>query len=134
MTVLCILILINIRQQSHRIQLISAIGNDGSHCLYRHFIRMLFSQIVTQVLYILPFAILNLLAFLIDTSTDLFRFINQLFTISLFLSYITSFYIFTMSSHIYRQELVKCLWFRKARKDEREFDLTTIVNGQNIQT
>ncbi|CAF0996289.1 unnamed protein product [Rotaria sp. Silwood1] len=134
MTVLCALTLNNIRQQSRRIQPVSGTGKDGSRRLDRHLIRMLFAQIITQVLSILPFAILNLVGFLTDRRTDLFGFFNQIFTIPLFVSYVTSFYIFTMSSRIYRQELLRLFWFRKVGDDGREFSLRTLTNGRSIQT
>ncbi|CAF3289200.1 unnamed protein product [Rotaria sp. Silwood2] len=134
MAILCILTLINVRQQSHRIQPMLATGNSGSRRLDRHLIRMLFSQILTQVLCILPFAILNLMGFFIDRRTQLFGFFNQIFTVPLFVSYVTSFYIFTMSSRIYRQELLKLLWFRKAGQSGTELSLRTLTNGRSIQT
>ncbi|CAF0996232.1 unnamed protein product [Rotaria sp. Silwood1] len=134
MAVLCILTLMNIHKQTRRIQPVFTIGNDGSRRLEHHLIRMLFAQIITQVLSILPFAILNLVGFLTDRRTNLFEFFNQIFTLPLFISYATSFYIFTMSSYIYRQELLRLFWFRKARGDERKFSLQTLVNGQNTLT
>ncbi|CAF3213424.1 unnamed protein product [Rotaria sp. Silwood2] len=134
MAIFCILTLINVRQQSRRIQPILATGNENSHRLDRHLIRMLFSQIVTQLLCVLPFATLNLVAFLIDRRTDLFWFLNQIFTLPLFFSYATSFYVFTMSSRVYRQELVKLLWFRHERQNVREFSLKILANSQNILT
>ncbi|CAF4456338.1 unnamed protein product [Rotaria sp. Silwood2] len=102
MAVLCILTLMNVRHQSNRIQPMLATVNGGSRRLDRHLIRMLFSQILTQVICILPFAVLNLLGFLINRRAQLFSFFHQIFTVPLFVSYVTSFYIFTLSSRIYR--------------------------------
>ena len=110
MGVLCIQTLMNLRRQSRSIRSILVNGNRSLHRrLNRQLIRMLFSQVLTQLLCTLPFAILNLLGMLINTDGDLFAFFEQIWILPLFVSYTTSFYVFTMSSRLYRQELIKLL-------------------------
>lgn len=108
MAVLCILTLMNIRRQSRTIRSTLVNGNISLHRrLNRQLIQMLFSQVLTQLLCTLPFAIINLLELVTNTDGDLFAFFYQLCIIPLFVSYSTSFYVFTMSSRLYRQELIK---------------------------
>jgi len=113
MSLLFLLTLINIRRQSRQIRPnLSRINNLYRH-LDRNLIQMLFSQVFTQFICILPFAIINLLEMFIDSNTILFIFFKRIFTIPLFASYATSFYVYTMSSRIYRQEFMKLLSFCK---------------------
>ena len=110
MGVLCTLTLMNIRHQSRRIR--SNLVNKGiglHRRIDRQLIRMLFSQVLIQFLCTLPFAILNLLGLMIDTNGSVFAFFQQIWILPLFVSYTTSFYVFTMSSRLYRQELMKLL-------------------------
>jgi hypothetical protein len=113
MGLLFLLTLINIRRQSRQIRPnLSRINNLYRH-LDRNLIQMLFSQVFTQFICILPFAIINLLEMFIDSNTILFIFFKRIFTIPLFASYAISFYVYTMSSRIYRQEFMKLLSFCK---------------------
>ncbi len=109
LTVLGILILINIRRQLRLIQP-NVVNNWNIHRrLDRNLIQMLFSQVLTQLICILPFAIINLLGMFINANSIDFIFLKKFFTIPLFAGYVTNFYIYTLSSRIYRQELMKLL-------------------------
>jgi hypothetical protein len=90
---------------------------------------MLFSQVLTQLLCILPHAIISIVALFIDTSSTLYNFFSQIFFLPLYVSYTTSFYIFTLSSRIYRKELMKIIWFWKPRRPDNEQTLRTIATG-----
>jgi hypothetical protein len=127
MGVFCILTLINIRQQARRITPALATGNDSLRRIDRQMIRMLFLQVFTQLLCVLPFAILSLVSLFIDTNTTIYSFFDQIFILPLFVSYTTSFYVFTMSSRIYRKELMKIIGFWKRAQDETELTIGTLA-------
>jgi len=120
MAVLCILTIINVRQQARRITPALATGNDTLHRMDRQMIRMLFLQVLTQLLCVLPFAVLNIVALFINSTTPIVTFFQDIFVLPLFVSYTTSFYVFTLSSRIYRKELMQIMWFWKRRQDENE--------------
>jgi len=109
MGLLFLLTLINIRRQSRQIRPNLTRINHLYRHLDRNLIQMLFSQVLTQLICILPFAIINLLEIFIDSNTILFIFFKKIFTIPLFAIYATSFYVYTMSSRFYRQEFMKLL-------------------------
>jgi hypothetical protein len=125
MAVLCILTIINVRQQARRITPALATGNDTLHRIDRQMIRMLFLQVLTQLLCVLPFAMLSLMSLFVDRSTNIFNFFEAIFILPLFVSYTTSFYVFTLSSRIYREELMKIIWFWKRRQDANELTVGT---------
>jgi hypothetical protein len=127
MGVLCILTLNNILQHARRIRPALATGNDSLRRIDHQMIRMLFLQVFTQLLCVLPFAILNLVALFIDTTTIIYTFFSQIFILPLFVSYTTSFYVFTLSSRIYRKELMQIIWFWKRRQDENELTIGTVA-------
>ncbi len=120
MGVLCILTLINIREQARRIRPTLVSGGNNLRRIDRQMMRMLFSQVLTQLLCILPHAIISILALFINTSSTIYNFFNQIFILPLYVSYATSFYVFTLSSRIYRKELMKIIWFWKRRQPENE--------------
>ncbi len=127
MSLLCIKALFNIRIQANRIKPMLATGNETLRRIDRRVIRVLFAQILTQVLCILPFAIINLLALFIDSTTVLYTFLNQLFVLPLFVSHTTSFYFFTLTSRVYRKELLKLIWFWTGKQGERQTTIATVV-------
>jgi hypothetical protein len=129
MGLLCVLTLKNIRQQARRIQPTLIQGSESLRRIDRQMIRMLFSQVLTQLCSVLPFATLSLVALFINTATTIFSFIDQIFILPLFVSYTTSFYIFTLSSRIYRQELMKIIWFWKPGQDQNELTARTIASN-----
>jgi hypothetical protein len=130
MGLFCALTFINIRQQSRRIQPALVAGNNNRRTrIQRQMIKMLFLQVLTQLLCILPHAIINLLSLFINTSTTIYSFFNQIFILPLFVSYTTSFYVFTLSSPIYRQELMKLMWFLRRPGDRQERTLATITTS-----
>jgi hypothetical protein len=133
MALLCILTLKNIRRQARQIGVALATGSEGHRRLDRHMIRMLFSQILTQFFCILPFATISLLSLCMNSTTIIFSFFNQITILPLFVSYAISFYVFTMSSRIYRKELLKFIWFRERANDEREFSLRTVTTGMKLR-
>jgi hypothetical protein len=133
MGLLCVKALFNVRIQAHRIKPMLATGNETLRRIDRRVIRVLFVQILTQVLCILPFAIINLLALFIDTTTVLYIFLNRLFVLPLFVSYATSFYFFTLSSRVYRQELLKLVWFWKRKQIQNEKTIGTVVASTKIR-
>jgi hypothetical protein len=133
MGVLCILTLRNIRQQSNRVRPALSTGNDTLRRIDRQMIQMLFSQVLTQLVCILPFATISLVALFIDTTSVIYTFFNQMFILPLFVSYTTSFYVFTISSRVYRQELFKLIWFWKRRQDDRELTIGTMATNANIR-
>jgi hypothetical protein len=120
MGVLCILTLINIREQARRIRPTLVSGNNNLRRIDRQMMRMLFSQVLTQLLCILPHAVINIVALFIDTNSTIYNFFSQIFFLPLYVSYTTSFYVFTLSSRIYRKELIKIVWFWKRRQFENE--------------
>jgi hypothetical protein len=130
MGLFCALTFINIRQQSKRIQPALVAGNNNRRTrIERQMIKMLFSQVLTQLLGILPYAIISLLSILIDTQSIVFAFFSEIFILPLFVSYTTSFYVFTLSSPIYRQELMKLMWFLRRPEDRQERALATITTS-----
>jgi len=129
MSVFCILTLKNIRQQARRIRPVLATRNNRLCRMDRQMIRMLFLQVLTQLLCVLPFAMLSLMSLFVDTNTNIFNFFESIFILPLFVSYTTSFYVFTLSSRIYREELMKIIWFRKRRQDENEFTVGIVAIG-----
>ncbi|CAF4671612.1 unnamed protein product [Rotaria sp. Silwood1] len=121
MSLLCLLIAINIRHYSRQIEPALANVTDLHRRLDRNLIRILFSHYSTQTLCILPFAIVNLLGMFINRNTLIYSFFLRILTLPLFASYTTNFYVNTMSSRIYRRELIKlfssCKW--KLFRDDR---------------
>jgi len=117
---MCVLTLKNIRQQVQRINPALANGNHSLRRIDRQMIRMLIGQILTQLACILPFAILNLIGLFINSSTVIYNFFFQILCLPLFVSYATSFYVFTLSSRIYQQELKKILCCSDSRQDMSE--------------
>jgi hypothetical protein len=104
-----------------------ATGNETLRRIDRRVIRVLFAQVLTQVLCILPFAIINLLALFIDSTTVLYIFLNELFVLPLYVSHTSSFYFFTLTSRVYRQELLKLVWFWKRKQIQKEKTIGTVV-------
>ena len=130
MGIFCALTFINIRQQSRRIQPALVAGNNNRRSrIQGQMIKMLFSQVLTQLLCILPHAIISLLSLFINTSTTIYSFFNQIFILPLFVSYTTSFYVFTLSSPVYRQELMKIMWFLRRSEHRQERTLATITTS-----
>jgi hypothetical protein len=129
MSLLCVKALFNIRIQAHRIKPMLATGNETLRRIDRRVLRVLFAQVLTQVLCILPFAIINLLALFIDSTTVLYIFLNQLFVLPLFVSPTASFYFFTLTSRVYRQELLKLIRFWKRTQGERQQTIGTVVGS-----
>ncbi|CAF2811402.1 unnamed protein product [Rotaria sp. Silwood2] len=113
MSLLCLLIAINIRHQSRQIRPALANIGDLHRRLDRNLIRILFSHFLTQTLCILPFAILNLLGMFVNRNAIIYVFFSRSFTLPLFASYTTNFYVNTMSSRIYRREFMKLFSFCK---------------------
>lgn len=111
MTLLCLLTLVNIRRQARQIRPNLASMGNLHRQLDRNVIRMLFFQVFTQLLCILPFSINSLLELFVNTNSILIMFFKKILTIPLFAHYATSFYIYTMSSRIYRQEFFKLISF-----------------------
>ena len=128
----CVLTSRNIRRQARQIGVSLAAGDVGHRRLDRHMMRMLFSLILTQLVCILPFAIISLLSLWMDGSATLFSFFNQITILPLFVSYAVSFYVFTLSSRVYRQELYKMMGARERENTsiEREFSLKTVTTGK----
>jgi hypothetical protein len=104
-----------------------ATGNETLRRIDRRVLRVLFAQVLTQVLCILPFAIINLLALFIDSTTVLYIFLNQLFALPLYVSHVSSFYFFTLTSRVYRQELLKLIRLWKGKQWERQQTIGTVV-------
>mgnify|MGYP001077690578 FL=1 len=124
MAVLCLLTIFNIRRQSKQIQptsmstttsaaMSTAVRLSRTHRrIDRNLVQMLFTQVLSQLLFILPFAIVSLAELFVDTTTQAFIVSKRFFTIPLFASYATSFYLYTMSSPVYRKEflsIVSCV-------------------------
>ncbi|CAF0742709.1 unnamed protein product [Adineta steineri] len=120
MGLFCILTLMNMRRQSRRIRHSLATGNYHRTQMDRQLLRMLFIQVSTQLLCILPTAIINLLNLFTDIDSDLFNFFSQIFILTLYVSYSTSFYVFTMSSRLYQNELFKIISLKKYIKNRQE--------------
>jgi hypothetical protein len=120
MGVLCILTLINIREQARRIKPALVSGNNNLRRIDRQMMRMLFLQVLTQLLCILPHAVINIVALFINTNSTIYNFFSQILYLPLYVSYTTSFYVFTLSSRIYRKELIRIIWFWKRRQPENE--------------
>ena len=104
-----ILTLLNVRRQLRQIQPNGTNSGTIHRRLDRNLIQMLFSQILTQLICILPFTIINLLGMFINATTVQYMFLKKFFTIPFFAGYVTNFYVYTMASRIYRQELMKIL-------------------------
>jgi amino acid permease len=128
-----ILTLKNIRQQARRIRPALVTENDSLRRIDRQMVRMLFSQVLTQLLCILPFSILNLASLFINTTTTIYNFFSQILILPVYVSYTTSFYVFTLSSRVYRQELMKIIRFGKRRQDENERPIRTIAIGTIVR-
>lgn len=107
MSVLCLLILKNIRLQSRQIR--PASSNIIRLCRHadRAVIRLLFSHFITQLACVLPFAIINLLVAFISDDSIIISFLQKVLTLPLFATYATNFYVYTVSSAIYRREFIK---------------------------
>lgn len=109
MTYFCILTSTNIHHHSQRIKpSLSKSRENQYRRLDRQLIRMLICQVLTHLICSLPYAILNMLPLFLETNL-LILFLQQIFILPLYVTYITSFYIFTLSSRLYRQELCKLL-------------------------
>ena len=133
MGIICVLTLKNIRQQAQRINPALTNGRQSLRRIDQQMIRMLLGQILTQVICILPFAILSLIALFISSSTVVFNFLLQMSILPLYVSYTTSFYIFTLSSRIYRQELKKIICFWKPNNNDSEHNMNTINTVTNLR-
>ncbi|CAF3413026.1 unnamed protein product [Rotaria socialis] len=116
MGILCVLTLINVRQQSHQIRPSLSVGNDSPRRLDDKLIRMLFSQILTQLICILPYAVFNLAVFFIELNSTSFEFFDLICILLLYVSYAISFYIFTLLSRADRKKLVKLTLLRKSNQ------------------
>ncbi|CAF1622486.1 unnamed protein product [Rotaria sp. Silwood1] len=112
MSLLCLLTAINIHRQLRQIRPALAISGNLNRRLNHNLIRILFSHLITQILCILPFAIINLLGMFVNRNTLTYSFFLRILTLPLFASYATNFYVNTMSSRIYRREFIKLfsLW------------------------
>ena len=131
-----ILTLSNIRRQSR--QIMPGVAMRGVHRrLDRQLMLMLFYQVSIQLVCVVPFAVLSLIA-LFTSATAVLNFLNQLARIPLFFSYSASFYVFTLSSPVYKRELMKFIKCRQlGRHDEEPFTfgtLTAVANGHHRQT
>ncbi len=129
MGLLCILTLKNVRGQAQRIQPGFGTGNESLRRMDRQMVRMLFSQVLTQLLCVLPHAIISLLALCINMNTTLYSFFNNIFYLPLYVSYTTSFYVFTLSSRVYRVELMKIFGFGKRRQGESDITMGTVTTN-----
>ena len=130
-----ILTLSNIRRQSR--QIMPGTAMRGVHRrLDRQLMLMLFYHVSIQLFCVVPFAILSLIAIFTSTTTVL-NFSNQLARIPLFFSYSASFYVSTLSSPVYRRELMKFIKDRQfGRRDEQHVTfgtLTVLANGPHHQ-
>jgi hypothetical protein len=130
MGLFCILTLNNVREQARRIQPSLATRNHNFRRIDGHMMRMLFPQVLTQLLCVLPFAILSLLSLCINNTTTIYNFFSQMLILPLFVSYTTSFYVFTLSSRVYRQELMKIIGFQKCRQGANERTIRTITTTE----
>ncbi|CAF3504358.1 unnamed protein product [Rotaria socialis] len=83
--------------------------NDIHRRLKIHLIRILFSHFLTQILCVLPFAIITLLGMFVDRTTIVYTFVLRILTLPLFVSYTIAFYVNTLSSQIYRRQLIKLI-------------------------
>jgi hypothetical protein len=126
MSLFTILTLKNIRQQARRTGPALATGNQSLRRIDRHMVRVLFSQVLTDLLSVLPFAIFLLVALFISNTSSIYYFLDDIFVLPLFVSYAISFYVFTLSSRVYRQELMKIIRFWKPRQNENELSMGTI--------
>ncbi|CAF2117966.1 unnamed protein product [Rotaria magnacalcarata] len=131
--ILCVLTLINVRQQSRRVQSSLAVRQDGSHRLDHHLVRMLCLQILTQLVCILPYAVFNLVVFFIELNSTFFKFFDIIFILPLYASYATSFYIFTLSSRVYRNELFKIISWGKPDRNVTGITLKRFDTCNEIQ-
>jgi hypothetical protein len=129
MGLLCILTLNHVRGQAQRIQPGLRTGNESLRRMDRQMVVMLFSQVLTQLLCVLPHAIISLLALCINTNTTLYSFFNNIFYLPLYVSYTTSFYVFTLSSRVYRLELMKIFGVEKWRQGDSDITLGTIATN-----
>jgi len=110
--------------------LLLATRNHNFRRIDGHMMRMLFPQVLTQLLCVLPFAILSLLSLCINNTTTIYNFFSQMLILPLFVSYTTSFYVFTLSSRVYRQELMKIIGLRKCRQGANELTIRTITTTE----
>lgn len=117
MGVLCLLTVNNVRQQSKRVRPVSIAKHEDPHRVDLHLIRMLFAQIMTQLVCILPYATFILVTSFIQIDITLSEFLNPIFILPLYVSYATSFYVFTLSSRFYRMALLKLVWSQKFSRD-----------------
>ncbi len=129
MGLLCVLTLNHVRGQARRIQPGFGTGNESLRRMDRQMVRMLFSQVLTQLLCVLPHAILSLLALCINTNTTLYSFFSDIFILPLYVSYTTSFYVFTLSSRVYRQELMKIFGFGKRKQGQNVLTMEKVATN-----
>lgn len=125
-----ILTLNNVRRQSR--QIMPGVAMQGVHRrLDRQLMRMLLYQVSTQLVCVVPFAILSLMG-IFTTTTAVLNFLNQLARIPLFFSYSASFYVFTLSSPVYKYELMKFIKYRQSgRRDQEQLTLGTLTAVPN---
>ncbi|CAF3548361.1 unnamed protein product [Rotaria socialis] len=102
---------INIRRQLRQISPPLPTTNDIHRRLKIHLIRILFSHFLTQIRCVLPFAIITLLGMFVDRTTIVYTFVLRVLTLPLFASYTIAFYVNTLSSQIYRRQLIKLVRF-----------------------
>ncbi|CAF3024782.1 unnamed protein product [Rotaria sp. Silwood2] len=106
-SLLCFLITINIRRQSRQVRPATTNVDDLHRRLDRNLMRILFSHFLTQIVCVLPFAIVNLLGMFVNRNTIMYTFFIRILTLPLFASYATNFYVNTLSSRLYRGEFMK---------------------------
>ncbi|CAF1051769.1 unnamed protein product, partial [Didymodactylos carnosus] len=103
-----LLTILSIRQHRQRI-VPSTVNISRGKKRDKQLSRMLLIQIITEVLLVMPFAIMQLILVILNYVNDIITFVAALTVLPLFFSYCTSFYIYTLSARLYRTELFRVI-------------------------
>jgi len=114
MALFSICIIFNVIQKQHRIMpaihTVHTLVNGGvihqHHSGLSQMQVMLVCQAITECLLTLPFSVINLISIVVDNNAY-FLAIYSYFRLFIFINYVSSFYVYTLSSKLYRDEFKK---------------------------
>jgi len=98
-------------QNSHRTNVVPVAASRHNRTEYQ-LARMLFVQVIVHILLTLPVSVTYLMSTIPNTirTTPIFLFASTICTLFFYCSYITSFFLYILSGHIYRRELIRLVY------------------------
>ncbi|CAF0976876.1 unnamed protein product [Didymodactylos carnosus] len=103
-----ILTLVNIKRQHHRIMPVIMTNRLSTRQTDGQLLRMLLFQVITYIILVLPYNTTLVWTTLVD-SNNVVAFTTNITRFPLFLSYSTSFYVYTLTNRLYRKEFFTLL-------------------------